>query len=630
MLEKLLLKTIKNIFIFILAIVIVVGAIAFVFVGVDIGDFKNTLGVDKNNQYVGESMDKMTIVEAVMALADAKNTVGDYEEMLPIITTALTNLEKDETVGAIVSIDNEKLKTMTIGDLSKNVGSVVTITATINTLQGPLGLDMGNFSQLSIYNDKYEATDLETIEGEKQAVEDAGGTFAYGDYYYAETVENAEENEEGSGGSLVEPTSTKISALNAETNYVNAFDEDGNLKAEADGKQLYKRILGISNQPINKAFGSFSERLGEVTLREFFNLSGTNMEGSDLYNVIDPDAPIDALSTFSTAGIELEKVIEPNGNKILENLIVDGEGNKVKIGELSSRLDELKLGEMMTIGESAPHYLKSLANYTIKQLETLDMTIEMAIDLSTDTMLNEIRYLRNDDGTFVLDENNEKVPTPVSKISSQVKFISLETLIGEEKMDGNIFLKALKEKGDVTVSNITTLLDSLTLSDVYGKNIGWKQVAEAETVMEDVTIPKYDETKALYGYNETEKTFTLIEDENGLSYTFSGYDNYYQIDEESGFWLFLVYDRVDLGVVGSIDGDIDENGNVMRYKENDCALVNLQDRINDSNTMFNEITMRQMIDTGFIDGNKVNDSRLYAKTLDEIIDLAMLGLNAMP
>ena len=317
------------------------------------------------------------------------------------------------------------------------------------------------------------------------------------------------------------------------------------------------------------------EILEDVTGKETENIILSDLDGFDtgdvkLANVLNPDdAPklyeiledvtgkdadsmvLSDLNGFSTANIKLTSVLDntPENAKLYDILedVTGTDANEITLSDLTTfSTANIKLANVLD-PVSAPKLYDVLEDVTGKTAENIKLS-----DLdgfATDNI--KLAHVIDGDG-------------------------------------GNNMLRSLLDR-DVTVGNIATELNNLSLYEVYGK--------DAFTTTPIVGARRFDAVKD--------------GDDNITGYTANASGDYY-LDTNAGTWLILCYNVTEYAADGS----------AKTFEISDATVSSLQDGSTIS-AKFKTATVRHMIDAGLVDDPHYDASHeyIYALNLNGIVVL---------
>ncbi len=325
---------------------------------------------------------------------------------------------------------------------------------------------------------------------------------------------------------------------------------------------------------LSDAFGDFEKvTIGDIGKLEIDKVHLSTVlnemaEGDVLFDILTQafgefdSITISQLSSLSLNNVSLETVLPKKDKEsgkeinkslyaILDKTVTDANGDgKIQIGELGSFTPN-----KMCLSDVMPY---SSDNSTLYKI-----LIESAGKTWTDETLESLA------GTL-----------SISDVKFDVNKVKLETVIGNSD---NVILSALIQKG-ISVGQIGTAIDSLSLYEVYGKNVF------TETVIADA--PKYT-------FNSESGTYTL--DDNGK----------YYLNKDGGIWLLLCFTSSDdIYLVG------DNAGRPYSYTISNSTIKDLQDG-KDISKAFTNATVKMLIDAGVIESA---NELLWTKRINEILN----------
>ena len=332
---------------------------------------------------------------------------------------------------------------------------------------------------------------------------------------------------------------------------------------------------------------------------------------------------------MSFSGVYLNTVLPYSANKNIFNILLEAAGKDANetnaknftIGEISGSgfsINNVKLETVLTKGEDNAKLFEILESTVDKgadgvlnlgdlskfNLNNLRLTTVITPTQSNETLFN---ILREATGA----ENNDEIY--VSALNSfSFSGVRLGTVLTEPT--GNDMLEALRKDDSVTLSNIGSKLNNLSLYEVYGKNCFVHMSAGADQIALD--SPKF---KALY---DGEKIIGFEHDES-----VSGDDAWY-LHKDDGIWLLLCFKgesfkETFLGdnplTPGVVETDywMDTDGRPEKYMISSLTLGALQ---TDASAVSNAIlgaTIRQLVDAGMLEST---NTKIYPLTMQGVID----------
>ncbi len=336
-------------------------------------------------------------------------------------------------------------------------------------------------------------------------------------------------------------------------------------------------------------------------------VNGTGTDGAILLG--------DLTTGFDIDSVPLDTVLTLDENDTLNKILkaaVNGTGTDgaILLGDLTTGfdIDSVPLDTVLTLDENSTlnKILKAAVNGTGTDGAILlrDLTTGFDIDsVPLDTVLT-------------LDENstlNKILKAAVSGTGTDgaillgdlttgfdINSVPLNTVLeGVDLTDNNVLL-ALKEQNDgegILISEIGSALNNLSLYEVYGKT------AFTTTPIDGA------------------RRFTRVDDESGkpLYYNYDE-DGEYYLNNSTGIWLILCFDTAEY------EGDTvktrysDDNGNPIRYIVADMKIKDLQSGSGFSRK-FKNATLKQLIDTGLVDGVDNLGDKTKAMSLQRLIEI---------
>ncbi|PWM72150.1 MAG: hypothetical protein DBX59_06805, partial [Bacillota bacterium] len=270
------------------------------------------------SQYIGESLGDYTLLEVVGVLGSADTTVGTYTEYFPFLDDALTNFASSEDLKAFATVDLEALKGMTFSQVGGNLSSVLSITASLNSLSSSLS---------------FQLPDMPVFQSAETYVKITDDNFAVTNAYYKDKT--AEIYYDVSYAAPVvpeEPETPQPAAEEAPEEpqpvYDRAYDDGGNLLPEAADKPLYFRAEGIVGLPVTDAITALSGVFSDVngmTIADLKTNFGVDIIGGDetglIAKLIFPTDELGDLGEVATR-IDTLHLVEDLGFSNIENTVL--------------------------------------------------------------------------------------------------------------------------------------------------------------------------------------------------------------------------------------------------------------------------------------------------------------------
>ncbi len=523
-------------------------------------------------------------------------TLGSLGMSIPTDGVVSKILNENMTVGDLKSKDfNADINALTIADLGIAIdglaGKIVYSTDKIGELSGASGYTAISFS------DRINALTLG----------DFGVTL------------------DGLAGKILAPTD-KIGDLTNGT--ININDKINALTLGVDGLGLnFTGLMAEILKPNDTIGGltdgtvNINDRVNALTLDKIgLNLTGIAgkiLSGSDTigglsgatgYTQININDKVNAL-TIEDLGLNL------GGMAGIILLPTDTIGN-LSNGtiDLNGRINGMTLGDFIDLSSSTNPLLQTLNGVKISELES-KLTSLTVIDVygeSTEGVFAEVQYVHNQDGTLKL-VDGEKVPTLISDIDEEIKFVKLTAMVSEEDMHHNAILEYLEQKG-TTLNSLASDMETIKLQDVFTYEV-FKMITPTGAGEHEMR------------YDSSRRVFTMSIDEHGhhvYSEVFS-YDasvdanddiDYYHVCPEASAWLKIMYNRS-----GEAHERVYTELDVYLLASEDNADKGIVRRINNVSDSFKDATMQELYEIGFIDSKP--SALIMYKTLGEVLALLM-------
>lgn len=514
----------KNLIIWLLGVLFLPAVIA-------IASFIVPIGVITGNdgKIVSQDLSKKSLFNIVKFVAGNSGELGFSD--FPIVVNSLSDLQKTQigerddgeggktpiTVGDIIYIDTDKLNTIKFsGDVAGNVSSCVEVIATIEKLGGASAL--GDFGSLNVFTDEEMAGTVadvcakdETADERKQYYfKSSSGTVVYD---AAETIYERAFND---AGELVE----KLAALSeTDKTVVKLYypplekvklSELKDIVGDSIGRTTISSLLDVmggSNEKLIDIIGADRTIKGikdfDIKTVALTNVLDDNAENAKLWNILKDvtgktttaEITIGDLSGINTDDIYLNTVLpapdseHPEQNKKLYDILLDitpstvTAYDQIKVSDLSGlNTDNLHLTTVLadnTANAKLYNILKDLSGKT----DAGDIIVEDLSGLNTDNLhLSIVLPAPDDTADPSSDEykQNRKLYDILKDLTDSdsaaditvgglggldTDKLHLNTVMGD--VSTNKVLKAL-EKKNVTVGEIGTALNALSLYEVYG------------------------------------------------------------------------------------------------------------------------------------------------------------------
>ncbi len=380
-----------------------------------------------------------------------------------------------------------------------------------------------------------------------------------------------------------EPNGVKLNTVLS----IDAVDKDGKKTNEG----LYKILLDVVNAGKSEEDKKTAE---EITISD---LSNFEMKAIRLSSVLPYEEVVDGVK--KNVNTELYDVLLDiiNGDKDPETDGTYVTKDKITISHLSDfKYSAVRLNTIMpksTQNEGLYKILLDIVNGDKKE----DQEGYVAYDKITLSNLSSFSYENMHLSTVLSPEENDSLyqilcdVTGISKDDLRLSHLSnfdvsdihLKTIM---ESSSNTILQKLIDK-NVTISNLATAIDSLSLYEIYGQNC----------------FTAYNNETGVARYRKEGNSYIL--DANGK----------FMINSKNkpGIWLFLCFDR------DGIETDNSRNalGCGKKYTVSNKTLGDLtkQDSGSKISSQITDATIRELIDAGILPSAH---SKVYAKTLKEI------------
>lgn len=581
-------KILRGILLVILGMILGIGCVA----GAAVVAYKSmTVGqvadlIQLEDDVVGAELRDKTIEEAIKFAGDlGSKNVGELEELFPVIETKLNEL-LDYQIGEngklsdLLTVDQEKLKQVSLSSLGANFNEIFQITASLSSLSEILAFELPAMPMFDPDNENGIALLPITEAMTELSARLDFNTMTLGDLqdeFGVQLFADAEEE-----ATLVDKILDRTWAIN---------DISENIAGKIDGLKLSDLDIVIENDLFGEIVGTgddeltigqlktdVTERMDGITLSELFDVTGTplaSMGDMTFGELKESGAVTDAIN-----GIVLTDILGEQEKGSVLYAICHRDGSAVTVGELSDRVNELTIDELIEIGDDGV-----LAVF--KGLKLSDLGDEAVVRGAIDGLeLNKIITPAEGDTLMkALLTDEEGKPVTVSGISERVNEVKLEDLLGPAEPDNQI-LAALYRK-NTTLKNIQTVIAELTITEVFAD--------VAVFAEKDGTHPYYD-------------TYTLDASTGAYTNTKAQGTTGYCLTESASVWLFLLYDY--------------DAGTDTFTPAQDITLMRINDRVNGASAAFRNVPIEALWEVGLIGGGQPDEAIRY-KTIAEVI--AVIG-----
>lgn len=275
-------------------------------------------------------------------------------------------------------------------------------------------------------------------------------------------------------GQALGVTSTDTGMLAKFADYkISEFTEE-KLKSELKLKDVV-----TVDHPVMKA-------LSEYTLKELSENNTTILNNITIGTAIG--------LTKNDAGVWVDEAGTP-ADAILAAMAAISLGELDNDGTIKNTINGLKIGDVISVdpyekNSSGEYILDSEGKKVVKKgvleyLVSKEYTIAQLSDQNTinNIPLAQIIDIDSDDAVLsALKKNN----ATLSNLPEIIKNLSLIEILGEENMKDNFFLQHVMGD-DVTISNIGTKIDTITIVDLFKNSIEYKKDASNNVIYETVT-----------------------------------------------------------------------------------------------------------------------------------------------
>lgn len=459
-----------------------VGAVYLIVTKTKVGTI--TEKVPSLNQYIGESLGDYTVLEIVEVLGAPDTTIGTYTEYFPFLDDALTGLVDSEELKQFATFDLDKLKTMTFSQVGSDLASVVSVTASLDSLSSSMNFtlpDMPVFTSAENYvkitNDQFVVTNL--------YYKDKTAEIYYDVSYTAPDPDVPE-------GGAETPAETGA----GEPVYARAYDDEGNLLAAAEGKPLYYRAEGITSLPVTDAVTALSGVFSDVdsmTIGDLDENFGIDVIGEDpdslIAKLLSPSDEISDLGVVEER-IDALRLVEDLGFTNIEGTVLgeilpneeDRTVGALKTMPVDERIENLRIDQIIDVTEDSSLIMKALADTTvggldakIKTLTVSDVTeitedssaiMKSLADTTIEDLDAKIKTLTVSDVTEIT-ENSSPIMKALAGIAIEELDARIKTLtVGEVVEIDETSEPILRALQNAEITSLNDSIKNLTVADV--------------------------------------------------------------------------------------------------------------------------------------------------------------------
>ena len=649
-------RVLKNFFLIVLGMIIGLGGLAgtlyLTYTTSKVKTVTDLVGWN-DDSIIGSVGKEMVIKDYVAAITDTKKTVGEYEDLLPVITDLLDSVIESEGLSGFISVNKENLLATRVCDLKDSLsldGDILSISASMKTLD----VDLGEMRDYSIFENTYYKTRvMEDIYQEYFTASDFGFDGSkplYSFNFLTKTVTRVADFDVYNEDIGYFQLSGKCSSDNSQMKY-------GFIESESKFYKIDDFYSELSNLEIGQSFGYHYDGYFVTS-----NLIDLNYDGIITQDELDLIAGVD--EDYNNLNLiyrehydsmpELDKertffVIDGNGNITCEeptySFFMHKEGLYYRpiedvLNEMGTRFNELYLFEVVSGIEDTE--LKNFAELSLYDFTNGELTNALG-DTELITFLGETMV----NGSKILSAISYANGTPgsgnimVKDLGERINLLTLGDVIDIDGSSMRI-LQSLKDTeinalGDVRITLAMAIdLDDVDTSKVL-KSMKYKKVTEDYTVCLPTYTFGYEDTQG-YVYSGLEKVFKFVDECNGtgakiynLSVTdFTLADFTYLAEEEQDiygngtYYLLTVVREGDNFVTERVETLIDDVGDeigkvpmsalfesssnvlVSALLKRGTTIDSLEDDINDLtfNEVYNKDTVWENLAYGNLDSQK--------------------------
>ncbi len=196
--------------------------------------------------------------------------------------------------------------------------------------------------------------------------------------------------------------------------------------------------------------------------------------------------------------------------------------------------------------------------------------------------------------------------------------IGLDVIFNDVDVSDSPILSALLKKEGVTIGNLATVMNEMSVSEIY--NVSGFTTVSANAFDATLVYYKYtggtaveyhraDSVAGTSGYQTVENSTELQK---------------YYIDKNASMWLFIMYefeeiDQQEITVFGVTH--LTGTGTAKKYIEKDISFGDMEDAMSTAGAALTKATIRQLIDAGVLESSQTADySKLYAYTVTQAFE----------
>lgn len=672
-------KILKGILLVILGMVLgiagVAGAGVIAYKSVTVGQIADIARLGED--VVGEELRGKTVEEAIAFVGSLSNqSVGEIEALFPIIETKIDELENYQIgsgkLSDLLTIDHEKLKAASLSDLGANFNEIFQITASLASLSTILEFSLpemplfdadsaDSIANLPITEAMTElSARLNFNEMTLGDLQDDFGIKLFADASGEETLVDKILERDWAINDIAQSLTDKVDTLKL---------SDLDIHIDND---LFVKIIGEGEDEL-----SIGEIQTEITARIDAIALGdivTDIENTPLKSMA--ELTVGELRDGSTISQEIKNialadVLEPAPDSVLYKICYyteNGEQKETTVGGLTDRVDSLKIGELIDVGDTP---LKSMADMTIGELGEPNAVQNMIDDIALEDILggsqnNKILtalFTMPDGGKTTVSQIGERLDTLVlgdmveipegsflvsfadltvsdlgdsAKIQSTVDGVTLESVLGKDLTEGSILYAICYrtengEKVPVTVGELGSRVEEVELKEILGEELAAQNPIIAALYEKGANLKNIGDVLSALTLTDVfaDEITVFVEKEAG---TYSSHDTYvrdaegnytkkenpsagetvYRLSGQSNIWLFLLY-------------DYDKETQTYRSAES-VPLVKVNERVEAAAAMFNNVPLESLWEIGLLgtvdpDGANQPDEKIRDLTISELVTL---------
>ena len=416
---------------------------------------------ERTDEFVDEEIGSGTVLNFLLNYQNW--TVSD----LPFIRRILEDVVNKSPIGHYVEIDYDGLDQLRYNDFTSghfDITEYLTVTATLNALVNDLNLDLGAFGKLEAF------TDWRKVVGE---IDTSATDFAPALYYYRVNVNTSGKKEPNYAFKVKE-----IISGSDGFSYTRAYDDNGNLKGGAVGKDLY--MPALFDVPLTEAMPVFQPRFMEMQATSLLSLA--NIEDGVIFDMLN-GYTIKGLKNFNTDDIKLTLVLPNNEKNTKLYKILKGatgvEPDSITIGDLNNNFDTNNI-EIATILDSGDNedlfnFIRSCQGLpddhvvTVGDLNGMDIKkAELSTVLKeTEDTKDLYEILRAVTGKDTKDEQGHYPPLKIEDLDKPLVFDNVKlTTVMKENDDNKELYDIVKDATDtedaseITIGKLTNSFET--------------------------------------------------------------------------------------------------------------------------------------------------------------------------